>query len=186
MYNYNSYYRYSSGMEGMNVAIVVIALIVAFLCFVAWCRIFRKADIPWERMFVPIYGSYWTYRIAECGGMFWASMGVGIVYRLLIYVVSFSALQVISVVYLIALLAIDIMYSIRLAKAFGKGGGFAAGLVLLKPLFIMILGFGKAEYELSSFRGGIAVTDTWKCSCGTINPVFKNSCQQCGAQRGSR
>ena len=36
---------------------------------------------------------------------------------------------------------------IKLAHTFGKGGGFAAGLILLPPIFALILGFGSAEYE---------------------------------------
>jgi hypothetical protein len=34
-----------------------------------------------------------------------------------------------------------------LAKSFGRGAGTAVGLILLQPIFIMILGFGSAEYH---------------------------------------
>jgi len=34
----------------------------------------------------------------------------------------------------------------ELAKVFGRGAGFAAGLILLHPIFILILGFGNAKY----------------------------------------
>ena len=34
-----------------------------------------------------------------------------------------------------------------LAKAFGKGIGFAIGLILLPFIFQLLLGFGSAEYE---------------------------------------
>ena len=34
-----------------------------------------------------------------------------------------------------------------MAKSFGKGVGFAIGLILLSPIFIMILGFGDATYQ---------------------------------------
>ena len=36
-----------------------------------------------------------------------------------------------------------------LAKAFGKGIGFSIGLALVSPIFIAILGFGDAVYQLS-------------------------------------
>ncbi|MGI6109126.1 MAG: DUF5684 domain-containing protein [Eubacteriaceae bacterium] len=39
-----------------------------------------------------------------------------------------------------------IMQNLRLAKAFGKGTGFGIGLIFLNPIFMMILGFGSAEY----------------------------------------
>ena len=38
---------------------------------------------------------------------------------------------------------------VNLAKAFGKDGGFAVGLILLNTIFIMILAFGSAEYQLN-------------------------------------
>lgn len=34
------------------------------------------------------------------------------------------------------------MYSVKLAKAFGKGTGFAIGLIFLSPIFMLILGLG--------------------------------------------
>jgi len=39
-----------------------------------------------------------------------------------------------------------IMTCIKLARVFGRGGGFAAGLIFLEPVFLMILAFGSAEY----------------------------------------
>ncbi|MBZ0199154.1 MAG: DUF5684 domain-containing protein, partial [Ignavibacteriaceae bacterium] len=36
---------------------------------------------------------------------------------------------------------------VDLAKVFGKGGGFAAGLIFLPMIFYPILGFGDAEYS---------------------------------------
>lgn len=38
------------------------------------------------------------------------------------------------------------MTQMKLAKAFGKGGGFALGLIFFSPIFYAILGFGSAEY----------------------------------------
>ncbi len=40
-----------------------------------------------------------------------------------------------------------IIINVDLAKSFGKGVGFAIGLILLSPIFIMILGFGDATYQ---------------------------------------
>ncbi len=40
-----------------------------------------------------------------------------------------------------------IIINIDLAKSFGKGVGFAIGLILLAPIFIMILGFGDVRYQ---------------------------------------
>ncbi|MEE9264182.1 MAG: DUF5684 domain-containing protein [Vicinamibacteria bacterium] len=40
-----------------------------------------------------------------------------------------------------------IIINVDLAKSFAKGVGFAVGLILLSPIFIMILGFGDARYQ---------------------------------------
>ena len=40
-----------------------------------------------------------------------------------------------------------IIMDLAIAKNFGKGGGFAAGLILLPPIFFPILGFGSAKYQ---------------------------------------
>lgn len=42
---------------------------------------------------------------------------------------------------------IAIIINLDLAKSFGKGAGFAIGLILLAPIFILILGFGDARYQ---------------------------------------
>ena len=50
-------------------------------------------------------------------------------------------------------IAVGIFMCIKLARAFGKGGGFATGLILLPFVFIPILGFGSATY-LGADRSG--------------------------------
>ena len=46
----------------------------------------------------------------------------------------------------IILAIISIMYSVKLARAFGRGTGFAIGLIFLPPIFMLILGFGDDRY----------------------------------------
>lgn len=46
----------------------------------------------------------------------------------------------------IANLVAVILLAIALAKVFGKGGGFAAGLILLPIIFYPVLAFGSAQY----------------------------------------
>ena len=52
------------------------------------------------------------------------------------------------IVFLIKIITgiIGIMYSVKLARAFGRGTGFAIGLIFLQPIFILILGFGNDSY----------------------------------------
>ena len=53
---------------------------------------------------------------------------------------------IISVVLSIAAAILGIVFYVKLAKAYGKGGGFAVGLLFLNPIFLLILGLGKSEY----------------------------------------
>lgn len=45
------------------------------------------------------------------------------------------------------LLVINCIAYYKLALAFGKGTGFAIGLMFLSPIFQCILGFGKSEFK---------------------------------------
>jgi hypothetical protein len=49
----------------------------------------------------------------------------------------------------------SILVNLELAKCFGKGGGFAAGLILLPYVFLPILGFNKDRYTPPA-QGGYA------------------------------
>ena len=44
-------------------------------------------------------------------------------------------------------LVFSIIMMVDLAKSFGKGGGFAAGLILLGFIFFPILAFGSSQYQ---------------------------------------
>jgi hypothetical protein len=48
------------------------------------------------------------------------------------------------------------MVMIELAKAFGKGTGFALGLVFLGFIFFPILGFGDAQYAGTAVAEGVS------------------------------
>ena len=178
---------------------LIIGLVVAMI--VAWCRIFSKAHVHPGKFFIPVYGQYLTYDIANCSGLFFATLAVSIVGSIISMIVSgisarsyssyyYSApdLSGILIVYLI-MLAIDFVifciFCVKLARVFGKNGGFAVGLILLNPIFIMILGFGKAQYVYSSGLHNVpSATATWKCpNCGTEIPVSRVSCPTCGTKK---
>jgi len=47
----------------------------------------------------------------------------------------------------LTLAVVSILTSISVANRFGKGGGFAAGMIFLPIIFYPILGFGSATYQ---------------------------------------
>ncbi len=58
---------------------------------------------------------------------------------------SYIFLTIVSLIRIIAGI-ISIMYSVKLARAFGRGTLFAVGLIFLQPIFMLILGLGDDRY----------------------------------------
>ena len=110
---------------GIWFAVFAVVLIVMWL---AMFDIFKKADrSPWLN-FVPIYRKIVLLQIAGYSG-WWILIGFVPYVGMFVYV---------------------IMLSIGLAKQFGKGGVFVVGLLFLPFIFYPILGFGSAQYMVSS------------------------------------
>lgn len=101
----------------------IIWLAVIVLMVVSAWKIFEKAGKPGWAAIVPIYNAYVFLQIAGKPGWWLVLM--------LIPVVSF-------IVGIIALVAF--------CKAFGKGGGYVAGMIFLPFIFYPMLAFGDATY----------------------------------------
>ncbi len=101
----------------------LIGLVVGIVELVAMWKIFVKAGKPGWAVLIPIYN---LYIMLEIVGRPW--------WYLLLFIVP------------LANVVVAIMLMFDLAKSFGKGTGFGFGLLLLGPIFILILGFGKAQY----------------------------------------
>ena len=128
-------------------------LMIAFawwlLQIIANWRIFTKAGEAGWKSIIPIYGDYISYIIAWQPAYFWLTFILGIVSSYLQGTLETGeSLTVYMLVILIKiiLVVISIMYSIKLARAFGRGTGFAIGLIFLQPIFMLILGFGDDRY----------------------------------------
>lgn len=113
---------------------VVISLAIGILTIIANWKIFTKAGQAGWKCLIPIYNLVILCKIAGVSP-WW----------LFIYLAG-----IIPVVGSLATLGFTIYLMISLAKAFGKGGGFATGLILLNTIFIMILAFGDAKYQLGN------------------------------------
>jgi len=101
----------------------IIWLLVAILVIAGMWKVFTKAGKPGWAAIIPIYNVVVLLQIA--GKPLWW------IVLLFIPIVNF---------------VIAVMVMISLAKAFGKGTGFALGLLFLSPIFIPILGFSDAQY----------------------------------------
>ena len=127
---------------------LIFALVWWILQIIANWNIFTKAGEAGWKSLIPIYGDYVSYKIAWQTSYFWLSFILGIVAS---YVSSANLnesifLTVIATLLRIVIAVINIMYCIKLSRAFGHGIGFAIGLILLQPIFLLILGFGSDQY----------------------------------------
>lgn len=96
--------------------------ILVFMIVGQW-KVNTKANKPGWAIFVPIYNNWVLFEVAGMDG--WKS--------LLLFV------PIVNIYF--AIVAI-----INLAKAFGKGIGFALGLIFFSPIFMCILGYGSAQH----------------------------------------
>lgn len=110
--------------EGAGAIFLLLELAIGILIVVGMWKVFTKAGQPGWGCIIPIYNLYLMCKIAGRPG-WWV----------LLYFVPLVGI------------VIAILVAIDIAKAFGKGGGFAVGLVLLGFIFYPILGFGSAQYQ---------------------------------------
>lgn len=121
-------------MEWFAVFIVAYAgFILTCLVFgiiVAW-KIFVKAGQPGWAVLIPFYNLYIYTQIIR-RPKWWILLYLSAIIPLL------GALTV---------LVISIVDSLRMSRVFGKGDGFAVGLILLGFVFYPILAFGSDVYD---------------------------------------
>ena len=122
-YDYYDYYDYSS-TPAFNPLPTIISLVLCVFVLVCMWIIFRKAGKPGWAAIVPFYNLYVLFDITWGSGM-----------RFLLMLIPLYNI------------ILGIQTQIRLAKAFGKGGGFAAGLIFLPYVFMPLLAFGKGTYQ---------------------------------------
>ena len=137
-----------SSMMVLGGIYLILALVWWILQIIANWNIFTKAGEAGWKSLIPIYGDYVSYKIAWQTSYFWLSFILGIVAS---YVASANPdegmfLAVIVTLLRIVLTVINIMYCVKLSRAFGHGIGFAIGFILLQPIFLLILGFGSDPY----------------------------------------
>ena len=119
---------YSFHVEGSSAGIsgVAVAIWLAFmiLMLVTMWKIFTKAGQPGWASLIPFVNIYFMLKIAGKPG-WW----------LLLFLIPFVNF------------IISILVMVGMARNFGKGVGFALGMIFLPIIFYPILAFGSAEYN---------------------------------------
>ena len=108
---------------GIGIFGIIIWLAIMIVMVVGYWKVFTKAGQPGWAVLIPIYNIIVLLQVVR-KPIWWIILFI-------IPLVNFI---------------IMILVVVSLAKVFGKGGGFAVGIILLPIVFIPILGFGSAEY----------------------------------------
>ena len=116
-------YSYSSSGQVSPVFWICYAVVMILLIAAMW-KVFTKAGQPGWAILIPIYNLYILCKVAGRPG-WWLIL-------MLIPFVNFI---------------IAIILNVDIARKFGKGVGFALGLIFLPFIFWPILGFGSAQYQ---------------------------------------
>lgn len=100
------------------------------------------------------------------------------------YLVLFIAFALNEIPYIgplicgVASLYFHILFCVSLSKAFGKSDSFIIGLILLKPIFLLILGFDSSTYigmnPMNDFIFGNSYSDK-KSNTDTTNSINKEN-----------
>jgi hypothetical protein len=101
----------------------LVGLVIGVVFVVAMWKVYTKAGKPGWASLIPFYNQYVLLQIVGRPG-WW----------LILLFIPF-------VNFIIALIVL-----VDLAKSFGKGVGYAIGLILLAPIFFLMLAFGDAQY----------------------------------------
>jgi hypothetical protein len=107
-------------MEGL----LLLYLVFIVLLLASFWKIYSKAGQPGWACIVPIYNLIVLLEVVK-KPIWW---------------ILLLMVPVVNVV-------VNIILLHRLSVAYGKGGGFTAGLILLPFVFIPILGLGSAQYD---------------------------------------
>ena len=113
-----------SSESGPGAIVWIICLAVAVFEIASMWMVFEKAGKPGWASLIPIYNAIVLLQIAGKPG-WWV----------LLYLIP------------IVNIVIAIIATVALARNFGKGVGFAIGLILLGGIFIPILAWGDAQYQ---------------------------------------
>lgn len=124
--------------------VALIALAWYIIRVIAQWKIFTKAGEAGWKSIIPIYNEWILYKFTWKAYM--AIVAIVLVSLGTMFTQVGGALSTIGGILSFAAFVIECIDMHKLSKAFGHGGGFTAGLIILKPIFLLILGFGSSRY----------------------------------------
>ena len=112
--------------------------VVVLINVIGHYKLFKKAGKSGWSAFIPVYNTYVGCQIC----------GINTMWVFILLVASFLSIIIpfLSFILTICSLYFRIIFSISMAKSFGKSEAFALGLIFLGPIFYLILGFSDSMY----------------------------------------
>lgn len=123
---------------------IILSAICYILSVIGLWRIFTRAGEKGWKSLIPFYNLFVQFKFSWKAVYFWPYLALGLCFNF--FFQTSGSLQVLGDFLAVAYFIAMILTNYHLARSFGKGKAFTAGLVLLEPIFIIILGFGGYEY----------------------------------------
>jgi hypothetical protein len=125
---------------GALLVFALFSLLLYSVIVISAVRLLHKAGEGWWKALIPIYSNVVFLKVIK-RPTWW------IVFYLVPWIVWMIPDEpVIVMVLILPFLVVAIINSFDLAKAFGRGAGFAIGMILLPLIFLPILAFGNSKY----------------------------------------
>ena len=120
-----SFFQQQDELVGILSGVVgsVVGIVVGLIGLIAMWKVFTKAGKPGWAVLIPVYNLFVLLEIVGRPVWWLILMLIPLVNFVIMFILAFD-----------------------LAKSFGKGAGFALGLIFFNLIFFLILGFGSAQY----------------------------------------
>jgi hypothetical protein len=182
----------TSAYIGILVVAWILSISVVILSIVAYWEIYKKASEPGWAAIVPFYNAYVLYKITWGNGWYFlmafvpalaASIIEAATYNSYFYSFDSVGSGVAYFVLLIGCIVISVITSVKLAHAFGKGGGWACGLIFLAPIFLCITAFSK-DIMYVGVPGNMPTNEAGNAQSNTVSPLSQKTASN--QMRGSK
>ena len=141
-------YGYESGVFAAVMAVIgiilVFALVIYILQVIGMWKVFKKSGEEGWKAIIPIYNQYTMCKITGVNP--WWILIIVVAGGLTGALGESDLASVVSLLSSIISIYFSVLLYVSLARAFGKSDGFAVGLILLNPIFLLILGCGSSKF----------------------------------------
>ncbi len=134
----------AAGVISTTYFMLVLGLtVVAYIIYAIGCyMVFQKAGVTGILAWIPIVNTYFSYKLAWNTTAFAGYFVSDLISNMKIN----GEKTFFSWIFGVLAVIIDFLFTQKLSKAFGKTEFFGLGLFFFQPIFMIILGFGDAQY----------------------------------------